>query len=190
MDLKDMEGYKYILRTREYLDYMEEHLDNVRKAFFELTKACDGMTWVGDDYTWWNLHKEVLEHDVSKFTRYEFTQYRDYFFGDKKGPIIKQNFSFAWDHHKSNNHHHWETLRNESDIVHMLVDWTAMSYKFKDTPWEYYENNLDTIKLNEEQEEFLMILIDKLKVYRAIEEKHERSALTSLILGVIAWFKK
>lgn len=37
-----MDGYEQIAKTREYLDYIEEHLHNVNKAFIELSDACDG----------------------------------------------------------------------------------------------------------------------------------------------------
>ena len=51
-----MKGQDYIDKSREYLDYLEEHLENVRQAFIELSNACDGkMMWVGDDFAWHTL---------------------------------------------------------------------------------------------------------------------------------------
>jgi hypothetical protein len=40
-----MKGQDYIDKTREYLNYLEEHLENVRRAFCELSDICVGMHW-------------------------------------------------------------------------------------------------------------------------------------------------
>lgn len=38
-----MKGQDYIDKSRQYLDYLEEHLNNVQFAFTEVSDACDGM---------------------------------------------------------------------------------------------------------------------------------------------------
>ena len=60
----------------------------------------------------------------------------------------------AWDHHKSNNDHHWQTWTQEGygkdniiALIHNIIDWVAMGFKFGDTAKEYYEKNKDKIKL-------------------------------------------
>lgn len=45
--ISKMQGQDYIDKTRLYLDYLEEHLNNVAKAFADLSDACEGMYWVG-----------------------------------------------------------------------------------------------------------------------------------------------
>lgn len=152
MFIEKMKGQDYIEKTREYLDYLEEHLNNVAKAFQEVSEACDGMAWVGDDLTWHTLRREVEYHDMSKFSKEEFTQYRGKFFSVDDElhdtQLLDMNFDNAWDNHKHKNHHHWETASKETDIVHMIVDWTSMSYKFGGSAQEYYEKNKYDIKVD------------------------------------------
>jgi len=159
---KDMLGHQYIKATRDYCDYIEEHLNNVYRAFHEVAKACDGMDWVGDDYTYHTLRSEVMAHDLSKFSKEEFVPYRSNFFGTQE--LEEDNsFTLAWEHHKENNPHHWESIRypetkegtcgygrTEMDLVHMIVDWTSMSYKFGGDAQSYYETNKDNIIIREE----------------------------------------
>lgn len=161
-----MIGQDYIDKTREYLNYIEEHLKNVQLAFTEVSDACEGMQWVGDDYSWHIVRGDVMAHDLSKFSKEEFTQYRDSFFpvnGLKKND---SDFCSAWENHKLQNSHHHETVQNYLDIVHMVIDWTAMGYKFGDTAQEYYERNKDKIILSEQNIEFLNEVFDKIKEAR------------------------
>ena len=155
----DMAGVAHIEAIRSYLDYMEEHLFNVRRAFEELTDACNGkFAWVGDDYSWWSFREEVINHDISKFSHDEFIPYVRAFFpveGEERQPL-----GDAWEHHKEHNHHHWESVENYTDVVHMVIDWMAMGYKFNSTPREYYENNRERIKLDEDKLAFMHELFD------------------------------
>lgn len=170
--MEEMEGFKYIKATRDYLDYLEEHLTNVAKAFAELSDACDGMQWVGDDYTWHALRQEILKHDLSKFSKEEFVQYRNKFFKINDCDDINVEFKKAFEHHKVNNTHHWESIRTdcfgniEKDIVHMVVDWTAMGYKFGGTAEEYYISNKDKIVIPDGYEDFIQELFDKIRKFK------------------------
>lgn len=167
--MNEMEGFKYIKSTREYLDYLENHLNNIAKAFAELSDACDGMVWVGDDYTWHTLRKEVLEHDLSKFSKEEFIQYRDKFFPVKVEKHHESEFEKAFENHKANNTHHFESIRTdyrgntEKDIVHMIIDWTAMGYKFGDNAESFYNKNRDKIIIPDGYEDFLQEIFRRLR---------------------------
>ena len=157
----EMTGVKHIEAIRSYLDYMEEHLFNIRKAFEEVSDACDGMPWVGDDCTWWSFRDEVINHDLSKFSSAEFIPYVEAFFpvdGEDKKPLGE-----AWEHHKQHNHHHWETAEHHMDVVHMVIDWTAMSYKFGGTAKEYYEENAESIKLDEDNVRFMYSIFEAIE---------------------------
>lgn len=156
-----MEAQKLIKKTREYLDYVDEHIENVRKAFIEVSDACNGMAWVSDDYTWHRIRREVELHDVSKLSARELTQYRDYFYpvGDQVNRI---EFDEAWRHHKANNSHHHEVVKTQIDIIHMVIDWTAMGYKFGDTAQSYYENNKTRINLSADHVNFMYQIFNKL----------------------------
>lgn len=153
--INNMEGQKYIQTTMAYLEYLQEHLDNVKLAFNTLSDDCQDMAWVIDDYTWHTLREEVIYHDLSKFSKEEFVQYRDSFFPvcdkDKKN----SDFKSAWENHKKENHHHHETIKTDLDIVHMVIDWTAMGYRHKDTAQDFYESHKSEIDLTDEQEKFM-----------------------------------
>lgn len=152
MFIERMKGQDYIDKTREYLDYLEDHLNNIAKAFQEVSEACDGMAWVGDDFTWHTFRREVEYHDVSKFSKDEFTQYRGQFFSVDDElhdtQLLEMNFDNAFENHKKLNHHHWQTTATENDIVHMIIDWTAMGYKFGSTAEQYYKDNKNDIKID------------------------------------------
>ncbi len=149
-----MEGLFLIAKFREYINYLEEHLLNVRKAWNELQVKCSGMRFIYDDYVFNWICNEVMEHDLSKFSEAEFVQYRKGFY-----PTLSESkfdMSEAWEHHKKENPHHWENwARNnftnpvewEVHCVHMVIDWMAMSYKFGSSYIEYYEKHMKRIKL-------------------------------------------
>ena len=184
IEQKDMIGQYYINSTREYCNYLEEHLNNVRKAFQELSEACKGMAWVEIDSHWHALRTEVCNHDLSKFSMYEFTQYRDKFFPvSNSNRVVDKAFNNAWKHHYECNSHHSEYISNmdpflkdkfpgviERYLIHMVIDWTAMGYKFGDTPRKYYELNTDKHNLTDTEINFIYILFDKLEEYR---EQHK-----------------
>lgn len=165
--IERMKGQDYIDATRSYLAYVEEHLENVRLAFDEVSRACDGMWWVGDDCTWHNLRAEVELHDLSKFSAAEFTHYRDWFYPVCDNDKASSGMSEAWENHKRKNHHHHETATSYTDMIHMVIDWTAMGYKFGDTAQSYYESNSDKIKLTETMRRDMYEVFGKLAQYRA-----------------------
>lgn len=163
MFIEHMRGQDYILASREYLDYLERHLENVRIAFENVSNFCDGMSWVGDDNTWHTIRVQVMNHDLSKFSKEEFTQYRDSFYGVPGDIEDETEFDKAWEHHKKSNHHHWETVENEIDVIHMIIVWTAMSYEFGDSAQKYYESHKDEIKIDDRWIPFMYDIFERLK---------------------------
>lgn len=161
--LEKMKAQEYIDETRAYLDYLEEHVENVRLAFDNLSRDCDGMQWVGDDMTWHFIRQEVFLHDVSKFSKEEFTQYRKAFHPIDREEQDKGSLGRAWEHHKENNNHHHEVVSNLHEVVLMIIDWTAMGYKLGDTAQEYYEANKGKMKLTDEQIEFMYEIFGRIK---------------------------
>jgi len=146
-----------IAKTREYLDYIEEHYDNVQKAWALINEKCKGKSFrfMSDDYVWHTIRAEVEAHDLSKLSFGEFTQYRQYFYPCKNEKMDKKQFNAAWAHHLEKNVHHWqywvrEEISNpyaDAYLVMNVVDWVAMGLKFGDTAKEYYEKNKATIEL-------------------------------------------
>lgn len=154
-----------IKKTREYLDYLEEHYNNVQKAWAELQEKCKDMRFIWDDYFYSEIDSEVINHDESKMSPEEFQKYRQFFYpcvGEIKN---KGLFLEAWEHHKKENLHHWESWTNrdlqyqfwEMAIVHNIIDWMAMGYKFGDTAQSFYEKQKSEgkIKIPENAEDFI-----------------------------------
>jgi hypothetical protein len=157
-----MKADEYIKKTRDYLDYLEEHIGNVRKAFCELSDKCRDMWWVSDDYQWYTFRDEVIHHDLSKFSRQEFVQYRDSFYPVRNSDKLNSRMEDAWEHHKKHNTHHHESVKNFNDIIHMVIDWTAMGYKFGGTAQQYYEANKYKISLSDEHKKIMYEIFDRL----------------------------
>lgn len=156
-------GHEYIKQTRAYCDYLEEHFNNIAKAFDEVYSACKQLNFFIDDYNFHTLYREVELHDISKFSAAEFTQYREKFFPINNQQVDVTDFDKAWEHHYTNNTHHWESATTQLDVVHMVIDWVAMSYKFGGTAQSYYEANLHKIKLQPDLIDFMYIIFNKLK---------------------------
>lgn len=147
-----------IQKFREYLDYVERHYDNVQKAWDLINEKCKnkGFSFIYDDCKWWTIDDEVKNHDLSKLSMEEFTQYRQFFYPTKDEVKDKKLFLSAWEHHKENNVHHWQnwTVKHKgfADDVFMvmnLIDWIAMGFEFGDTARDYYEKNKKDIELPE-----------------------------------------
>lgn len=161
-----MKAYEHIDRIRAYLDYLEEHIENVEKAWKILQDKCKDMKFIYDDYEFFTLNTDIFNHDVSKFSEHEFIQYQKVFY-----PTIDEQdvLDSAWGHHKNNNPHHWENWTNRTDrdqyldLVHMVVDWMAMSMRFNDTPRKYYESHKHDIKLPEWAIEIMYEIFDRLE---------------------------
>lgn len=171
-----------IAKTREYLDYIEEHYDNVQKAFKVVEEKCSDMWFIMDDCRYFNLKEQVKWHDYSKLCIDEFVQYRRAFFKTdlekerynntedyNTKERVDKDFNEAWSHHQNGNAHHWQSLHSnpyhpyahEANCAHMVIDWIAMGMKFGDTAKEYYENNKDEIQLPEWAENMIYEIFDR-----------------------------
>lgn len=163
-----------IKKTRQYLNYLEEHYNNVQKAWKEIQVKLNGkfIAPISDDYKWWQLDSQIKTHDFSKLSKEEFVQSRINFYptdeeirqaehlGVKAGTF--NGYEMAWENHKKHNSHHHETVKTDIDVVHMIVDWLAMSYKFNDTPKQYYEANKKDMKLKDWMHNYINEIFDLL----------------------------
>lgn len=157
MLIDKMYGQERIESIRKYLDYLENHLENVSLAFDQVSKACSEMWWVKDDVSWHTLHQDVCKHDMSKFSADEFIQYVEAFYQDRHvdEQKAKAALAAAWEHHKANNLHHHESATCDLDLVHMVIDWTAMGYKFGDTAELFYRKHAAEMNFSDAQVDFL-----------------------------------
>lgn len=147
-------------KTLAYNEYIREHISNVFKAWKAMQEKCKSEGFIYDDWYFWTIDGAIKQHDISKYSAQEFTQYRRNFYpctGEEKD---EEEFQAAWEHHYKNNNHHWQYWLNEDGTfkedggntqliayIEMICDWTAMGYKFGDTALSYYENNKSDIKI-------------------------------------------
>lgn len=159
-----------IQKFRDYLNYIERHYNNVQKAWELINEKCQGkgFRFMYDDFVWHTIKEDVINHDTSKLSSEEFTQYRQYFFPTKTEQRDKDLFTSAWEHHKEHNSHHWQTwtikykdnIYADAFLVMMIVDWVAMGFEFGDTAKEYYEKNKNEIQLPEWAIELMYQIFD------------------------------
>lgn len=155
----------------EYLDYINEHIRNVNKAYGYLFLPLLDIEIISDvlderefKNAILNVQKYIVDHDATKFSDEEFEAYRANFYptdyektlDDNYQMMVKQEFEEAWRHHYENNRHHtlyWlnkETNTiNDMDlegIIEMICDWEAMSIKFNSKTVDWYNNKADKEK--------------------------------------------
>lgn len=104
--------------------------------------------------------KQLLLHDISKFSSKEFSAYRNHFFLPENESKANGEFELAWQHHLSKNPHHWQHWLKqvngqtkpqempEKYAKEMLADWLAMSRKFNNSPKKWYYNRKENIILH------------------------------------------
>jgi hypothetical protein len=163
-----------IAQTRAYLDYVEEHVLNVQKAWEVFKVKCNDECGLWDDFRYFSINDAVTMHDFSKLSADEFVQYRRKFYpvDGEDAEEATELFKNAWEHHKEHNTHHWENWTTSSNnhphfeavaIAEMVIDWMAMGYKFGDTPREYYERNKDKIDIPANCIPYLLRIFDALE---------------------------
>lgn len=179
MDIKNLiKKYKIKQKEQEYKKYIDEHKENVMLAFDEMINNPDTGWLEWDEVFSWKVRQRALNHDNSKYEYPEFNAYRMYYhpINDKEKTSSKTMFNNAWEHHWTNNRHHWEARQDDPDYmteeimldcIENILDWMAMGYKFHDRPYQYYENNKDKIILPQCQRDFIERLI-----YEGIDKKY------------------
>ena len=144
-----------------YRQYISEHVANVKKA---LSNNYDKLIKLFPDADFDKLKHEIKYHDNSKTSAYEFNAYRKRFFPEDGEEYNPDEFEKAWLHHIHSNPHHWnywvlaDRDKGESNfkalempdeyLIEMILDWTAMGYKFGDSALSYYNKVKDTIVLH------------------------------------------
>lgn len=149
---------EYTKKRQEYLEYIQEHKENVKKSFKYIFAENDLFMNKHDIRLVIEEMKDGLiinSHDNSKFSDEEFEPYRRYFHSvnEEEKSLSEEDFEKAWEHHYRTNAHHYEHWINENgdctemdmySIIEMICDWGAMSIKFGGTISKWYEENKDT----------------------------------------------
>jgi len=147
-----------------YREYIAEHVANIAKAWVLVEKQLTGISWL-DEFTMSLIDNRVKTHDASKLSCEEREGYRRNFSPCEQDAEhgwtpegVQKGFDLAWLHHKNRNDHHPEFwILNGRPLemsfpamFEMLLDWTAMSLKFKDTPGKFWEKKRYWLPLHEE----------------------------------------
>lgn len=155
-------------RERQYRKYIDEHINNVKRAFEEML-LCPDLDWIDWEDIHTDLYNQVQKHDKSKYSYLEFNAYRKNFYpvNEEEKELNKEDFEEAWQHHYEHNRHHWQcreydicpdgklTRQQEIDCLENVLDWMAMGYKFHDRPYQFYEAHKNEIKLPEAEIAFI-----------------------------------
>lgn len=162
--------------SREYDDYIKQHILNVSKGFQWLSENLPEII-NRDDYL---SYPNILSHDESKMSKEEYDAYDVYFYGGNRSYKVVQDFKLAWLHHIHNNPHHWQhwILINDDPkngmtildmpyeyIIEMICDWWAFSWA-SDNLYEifnWYEVRKEYIKLSDTTRKTVEDILSKLK---------------------------
>jgi len=144
-----------IRTTRKYLDYLQNHYNNVQIAWLKMKDAFYEKDFLNANIIR-SIGNDVLLHDASKLSHEEFVPYREKFYRTIGDDPVKNEIEFerASKHHLEHNNHHWQRVRllSEKDAyivptVHMVVDWIAMSYERGGGARTYFEKEKEKIHL-------------------------------------------
>lgn len=142
-------------KQKEYLDYIENHILNVQKAFniyfIPLLEKEFISNKLSDEELKAAINKAavlVLEHDASKYSDDEFDGYREKYYPtakEKADPEFEKSSEekaeIAWESHYKHNPHHPKYWVNEDGtikdmtleyIIEMICDWRSFSIKNND----------------------------------------------------------
>lgn len=160
----------------EYKEYIEEHINNVNKAWSLMKKNKDIMKYIGKEagidvaFMIASLDNQIKAHDLSKFSVEEWEPYRmhHHSINDQEKIDSKADYEKAWEHHYTNNLHHWNwwAYNNQKDkmtlnyVIEMCCDWIAMSMKFGGDAYHWYLDQTDII-LGEKQKTWLINILTK-----------------------------
>lgn len=142
----------------QYRQYLEQHIDNVSKAWRECLKPN-----ITNQYIIPDMEYIIRIHDRSKYNGDEFEAYAQYFYG-KTPPSEKtiKKFNTAWLLHQNKNPHHWQhwVLINDDGtieaqdmpliyVLEMLCDWHSFRYVDNSiSTQQWYEQHRDKMILS------------------------------------------
>lgn len=141
-------------------------------------------------------------HDWSKFNPTEFFESVKYYQGDKSPiPVCKKEngVSYAWQHHKGHNPHHYEYWTDNYDggtptyhpmpyeyVMEMLADWFAAgrTYKGKDFTVKdevtWWDNKKHVIALAEPTKDFIELFMSEAAFFGNLDwvkDEHNQKVL-------------
>lgn len=164
--------------SREYDLYLEQHKENVAKAFNWIRYNLPEVPFYipGVDYE----AQICFRHDASKTEPDEYEAYDIWFYGGNRSYQAKEDFNRAWLTHIHRNPHHWQhwVLINDEPkegevildmphnfIVEMICDWWAFSHGKGqlDEIFHWYDEHKDYMKLSNKTRKTVDDILAKIK---------------------------
>lgn len=148
-------------RTNEYLDYLEEHVENVIRSWNEMLRpALESGGYQKELLD--QIEEKIHQHDSSKYSEVEFDAYLNWFYPSEGFPKDQNAYDLAWLHHQKTNPHHWQywcLIRDEGviepldmpfeSICEMICDWHSFSATDQNsTAYNYYCDNIENFKFS------------------------------------------
>ena len=136
------------------------------------------------------INQLIIWHDNSKISKDEWIPYARKFnpIGNQEINKVKSEFKEAVIHHKCNNFHHFESLKDyvgpdwKCYIIEMICDYIAMGWEFNNYIFDYYDNNKEKIELPNLYREYLEEVLKILRIpsMHFIEEPMTSKRMTYL----------
>lgn len=133
--------------SKAYDEYLEDHIENVKKAFnWMIDQGVLDFLDLNDDEIE-KYSKVIYNHDNTKYWADEYEAYDRYFYPDEyedNPPFLQrvEEYQRAWLEHMHRNPHHWQhwVLINDNGfftvlpmpevyIIEMICDWWSFSWK-------------------------------------------------------------
>ena len=177
--------FKRIKRENEYKKNLENHQQDILKAYFEMV-TCPDLAWIMEepamkDELWYR----ALDHDKDKWDKDTFNAYRKHFYPIDKQEKIEslEEYRAAARKHLKTNDHHWQHRKNDPDgelnfetqlaCLENIMDWLARGYEFKNRPYEFYRMVREDIQLPLTQRIFMEKCIFEGIDKKLIEERNK-----------------
>lgn len=158
---------KFNPRYREYLDYLDNHIDGVIYCWEEVLRPALEDSQDDELLSQINLDKiglQVYNHDRSKYSEEEFLGYCNHWYPqdgsevthDSKKPQGDSSYDYAWLHHRHCNPHHsqyWVSTDDDGTITpldmplnyicEMICDWGSFyaNDKNEEPAHEWWKKN-------------------------------------------------
>lgn len=173
--------------VHKYVTYYFNHTYNVVLAWKDIRHILIEKDVINEE-EYQKINHLIVWHDNSKLSKEEFAGYGLKFFGEGRNDEL---FKEAWKHHKENNLHHHQSLKDYDGkdkkcyLIEMICDWLAMGWEMDSLGFDYYEQNKNKIELPEEDKkiiEYIFFLINNSNCFsrHKVTEKEKTRILNFL----------
>jgi len=151
-----------------YINYYLNHTYNVVLAWKDIRMPLIENKVI-DEFEFNKINEQIIWHDNSKISKEEFNAYGVKFFPLSTTEKNQEEFKKAWEHHKENNLHHHQSLKDYNGpyrkcyLIEMICDWIAMGWETGNLAQDYYQNNKEKIDLDGEDKKIIECIFELIK---------------------------